>query len=356
MRIHIAAPTPHRDVNADWEPDAYCGKALRLVKMLNSLGHHVTLYGGPGDDTGATEHVAVVSAEDRQRWFGDTDWDETVFNQFDPLSAPWLAMNSRTVVAMQERIEPADIIFLTMGSAQAAIQQAFPNHVVAEPGCGYEGQLRNTHVCYESEAWRHYQYGRLGITDGRYYDATIANFFDPDDYRVSKGRVDYSSPYLLFMGRLTPRKGLEVVAELAKRFPVVTAGQGDERIPKAGHRGVVSGQEKADLLAEAAAVLCPTSYIEPGGGVALEAMISGVPVIATPWGCFSETVCEGVSGWHCSTLAEYVGAADEAMSGKLDPKAIREWALDRFTLEVCAPQYDRWLERLGTLYDRGWYQ
>lgn len=316
--------------------------------MLAGLGHHVILYGGPGDNTAASEHVTVVTTDDRARWFGNTDWNTEVFNQFDPLSAPWMAMNSRTVMAMQERIEPADIIFLTMGSAQAPIQQSFPHHVVAECGVGYEGVLANTHRCFESLAWMHYIWGKTGVDDGRYFDCVIPNSFDPDDYRFEAVKGDY----LLFMGRLTERKGLEVVRQLAERFQVVTAGQGE---PLAGvpHRGMVRGAEKAALLAGARALLAPSVYVEPFGGVAAEAMLSGTPVITSPFGAFSETVEHGVSGLHCSTLGEFLDAA--VRIDDLDPKLVREWALDRFTLDVCAEQYDRWLGRLATLYGKGWY-
>lgn len=347
MRIHLAAPTPHRDVNVTWEPDAYVGKCLHLVAMLTGQGHEVILYGGPGDDTAATEHVTIVTADDRDRWFGDTDWTEQVFNEFDPLSAPWLATNTRIIAAMAERIEPVDIIFLTMGSAQAAIQQSFPTHVVAECGVGYSGVLHNTHRCFESLAWMHYIWGRTGIEDGRWFDCVIPNSFDPADYELSD-----DGEYLLFMGRLTERKGLEVIRQLAKDHLVVTAGQG-EALEGAEHLGVVRGKEKAALLAGARAVLCPSVYIEPFGGVAAEAMLSGTPVIASPFGAFSETVSHGETGFLCHTLADYRAAAEAV--GDLDPKTVREWALDRFTLDVCAPQYDRWLDQLQTLYSDGWY-
>jgi glycosyl transferase family 1 len=351
MRIHLVAPTPHRDVNADWEPDAYVGKAWRLVRMLADLGHHVTLYGGPGDDTAVSEHVTVVSAEDRQRWFGDETWEQTVFNQFDPCSTPWMTMNSRTVVAMQHLIELTDIIFLTMGAAQAPIQQAFPGHVVAECGIGYSGVLANTHKCFESEAWRNYIYGRTGIDDGRWFDVSIPNPVDPDDFIF---RAEKDDPgYLLFMGRHIPRKGLEVVTEIAKHHRVVTAGQGGP-IPGVEYRGVVRGREKAELLAGARAVLVPTQYIPPFEGVNVEAQISGTPVICSPFGVFHETVKQGETGFLCSTLAEFLAAAEAV--DDLDPKQIREWAMDRFILDVCAAQYDRWINQLATLYDRGWYQ
>lgn len=348
MRVHLVTPTPHRDVTDNWEPDAYIGKALRLGRMLIGLGHEVFMYGGPRCDVKGARHVTVVTMEDRARWFGDEDWSETVFNQFDPMSAPWLVMNSRTVMAMQQTIEARDIVFLTMGSAHAAIQQAFPNHVVAESGCGYEGILRTTPVCYESEAWRHYVWGKTGVNDGRYYDTVIPNAFDPDDYRFEAGKGDY----LLFMGRLTARKGLEVVAELAKRHKVITAGQGD---PLEGieHVGVVAGKEKADLLAGAAAVLVPTQYVGPFEGVSVEAMLSGTPAITSPFGCFTETIKPGQSGWRCHTLAEYITAADEAMAGKLSRDRVRDWAWGRYTLDACAPQYDRWLTQLEGLYCTG---
>jgi glycosyltransferase involved in cell wall biosynthesis len=152
---------------------------------------------------------------------------------------------------------------------------------------------------------------------------------------------------------MTARKGLAIVAELAKRQPVVTAGQGDERVAGATHAGVVVGAEKAELLARARAVLVPTVYIEPFGGVAVEAMLSGTPVITSPFGAFTETVEHGLTGYRCHTLADFLEAADTV--DELDPKTIRDWAADRYATGVVAPRYDRWLQRLATLYSGGWY-
>jgi glycosyltransferase involved in cell wall biosynthesis len=346
MRVHIPGLV-HRDANSDWAPDAYVGKLWRLARMLVGLGHEVFVYGGPHTDTPATS-VTVLTEEDRRRWFGDETWETIVYNQFDPMSAPWMTMNSRVIQAIAERLEPHDIIGLTMGQSQAAIQQAFPSHVVCEVGCGYEGVLGNTQRCFESYAWMHYIWGRTGVTDGRYYDTVIPNAFNPTDYEYGLAKDDY----LLFMGRLTPRKGLEVVAELAKRHRVVTAGQG-EPIPGIEHLGVVRGKEKAVLLAEARAVLVPTVYVPPFEGVNVEAQLSGTPVICSPFGAFAETVRHGETGFLCHTMGEFAKAAETV--DDLDPKTCRDWALDQFTLDVCAPQYDRWLNQLAGLYGSGWY-
>lgn len=345
MRIHIPG-LAHRDANLQWEPDAYVGKILRLCRMLTVLGHEVYHYAGPTADTAAND-VEVVDVDDRRSWFGDETWATTVFNEFDPAHQSWATMNARTVEAIGERLGPGDIIGLTMGSAQRAIAEVFPGHVVAEVGVGYEGVLPGTHRCYESEAWRHWLWGKHGVADGRWFDSVIPNAYDPADYIFSADKGDY----LLFMGRLTARKGLEVVGELAEHHRVLTAGQG-EPISGAEHLGVVSGAEKAALLAGAKAVLVPTFYIEPFGGVAVEAMLSGTPVLTSPFGAFSETVADGVSGFRCSTLGEFLDAAGRV--DELDPKTIRQWA-ERFTLDAVAPQYDRWLRRLGSLYGKGWY-
>ncbi len=345
MKIHIPGLV-HRDANPTWEPDAYVGKIWRFCRMLTEQGHEVFHYAGPQADTDAVD-VEVVDNNDRQRWFGAESWLTTVFNEFDPVHPSWATMNARTVEAIVERLEPGDVIGLTMGGAQATIAEAFPGHVVAEVGVGYEGVLPGTHRCYESEAWRHWLWGKYGVTDGRWYDTVIPNAYDPADYVFSADKGDY----LLFMGRLTARKGLEVVAELAKRYRVVCAGQGPP-IPGTVDLGVVRGAQKAALLAEARAVLVPTFYIEPFGGVAVEAMLSGTPVLTSPFGAFSETVADGVSGFKCSTLGEFLEAADRV--DDLEPKTIRQWA-ERYTLDAVAPQYDRWLRRLAGLYGQGWY-
>lgn len=348
MRIHLPGLV-HRDANTIWEPDAYVGKLWRLCRMLVDQGHEVFHYAGPDADTAATD-VTVVSDEDRARWFGDEDWAGTVFNQFDPTHPSWATFNARTVEAIRDRLEDHDIIGLTMGTAQGPTADAFPTQVIAEVGCGYEGVMPDrTHICFESEAWRHWIYGRRNISDGRWFDVVIGNAFDPDEYQF---RADHDG-YLLFMGRLTERKGLEVVRQLAKRHKVITAGQGDERIPGAEHVGVVRGTEKAALLAAARALLSPSVYIEPFGGVAVEAMLSGTPVLASPFGAYAETVADGVSGYRCHTLGEFRAAVDAV--DELDPKTIRRWAEERYTLDVCGPQYDRWIRRLATLNDRGWY-
>ena len=119
------------------------------------------------------------------------------------------------------------------------------------------------------------------------------------------------------------------------------------------YAGPVDARKRWELMSRAAAVVVPTLYLEPFGGVAVEAMMCGTPVIASDWGAFPETVLPGVSGERFATLAE--GAAAVAKVLRLDRAAVRDYAMRRFSLDAVRPLYTSWFRRLNTLWSEGWY-
>lgn len=323
-------------------------KVRSLAAMLEATGHHPIVYSGE-DHEGAGEHVTVATRADQHRWFGDTDWTQRVFDRWDVDNDPcWVEFNTALVSAIRARAQPGDVISLTMGRAHQAVADSIPEVQAVELGIGYEGIIPNGFHVFESYAWMHQMYGRYHIDDGRYFDSVIPNAFDPTELTYSETPDDY----VLYLGRHTLRKGMAVVQELAKHTKVITAGQ-DGPLDGIEWRGVVTGREKAELLAGAKAVLMPTAYIEPFGGVAIEAMMSGVPVITTDWGAFIETVEPGVSGYRCRTLGEFLTALKDVEH--LDRATIRAHALARWSLDAVAPLYDDYLTRLATLDGEGWY-
>jgi glycosyltransferase involved in cell wall biosynthesis len=102
----------------------------------------------------------------------------------------------------------------------------------------------------------------------------------------------------------------------------------------------------------AAATLMPTIYVEPFGGVAVESMMCGTPVVTTDFGAFTETVVEGVSGYRFQTLQEAVDRTVLAM--ELDREAVRQHAVDLYSLDAVEPLYDRWFTNLDGLWGEGW--
>lgn len=317
--------------------------------MMSSLGHEVYLYGGYENEAKVAEFISVVSEEDEEKWFGHYDWNKMVFNDWDRNAESWTTMNFRAALEIQKRKQPGDVLCLIAGLCQEQIMSFLPDLRAVEWGIGYEGIIDKAFHVFESNAWMHYIYGMKWIKDGRFFDTVIPNSFDNEDYLFETQKDDY----LLYLGRLTQRKGLEVVELLAARgHRIIAAGQGDIQIPGVQHVGVVRGLGKATLLAGAKALLAPTFYIEPFGGVVVEAMLSGTPVITTDFGAFTETMRDGIDGYRCHTMGDFSKAAK--MVQELDHKEIRRHA-EQYLTENIKYKYQSYFERLALLDQQGWY-
>lgn len=364
--LHVVA-LPHTQTTARFSSCAYTQKIRRFVPMMRARGYRVVLYGSEVSDVEPDEHVVITPEDERAARFGEGF--DTVLTPLDwsPTTSYWASANGRAAGEIAERCDPRDLLCLIAGWAQQPISAALPFLTVAEWGVGYEGVLPNSHRAFESAAWKHYVYGKQGEVNGRWYDAVIPNFFDPNDFpRLGRG----DGEYLLYLGRLVHRKGVEVAWEIARRAGLklviagpgaVSHGAGYVHSPEVSIRGArgdveyvgeVGIAERAELLEHAVALLAPTLYVEPFGGAAVEAMLAGTPAITSDFGAFTETVEDGVTGYRFRTLAEGVAAVERART--LNRHLIRRRALSRFSVDVVGDQFDAWFGELDGLWDGGW--
>jgi glycosyltransferase involved in cell wall biosynthesis len=131
------------------------------------------------------------------------------------------------------------------------------------------------------------------------------------------------------------------------------AGPGTH-IPQYGeYVGAVGPEQRAELMGNAIATFVPTLYLEPFGNVNIESQACGTPVITTDWGAFTETVVEGVTGFRCRSVEEFILATQNVKN--LDRKAIRDRAVSLYSVDVIAKQYEKYFNRLMTLWGDGWY-
>lgn len=348
MRFHIIS-LPHTQTTKDYCWCAYTAKVLKFCNMMTDIDHEVYLYGGIENEARVKEFIPLVPGSDLQKWFGHYDYNKHVFGDWDRNSECWQTMNSRAVLEISRRKQPGDILGLIGGLCQEQIKMGLPDMRCVEWGIGYEGIIDDAFHVFESNPWMHYVYGMRGIKDGRFFDTVIENSFEEEDFIFKDKKEDY----LLYLGRLTPRKGMEVVRELAARgHKIKMAGQGEERIPGTEYVGVVRGKEKAELLANAKALLVPTFYIEPFGGVAIEAMLSGTPVITTDFGAFTETIIDKVNGYRCHTMKDFEDATEGV--GVLSPRDIRYFS-EKYLTKNVKHKYDKYFNRLSLLDGAGWY-
>ena len=121
---------------------------------------------------------------------------------------------------------------------------------------------------------------------------------------VSDPRGDEPPGYLLFVGRLRIRKGVEVLLEaLPPGARLLIAGDGEHRAslegkasPAVKFLGRCDAGRVRGLLRGAAALVVPSIY-EGMPLVILEAMEAGVPVVASRVSGIPEVVEDGVTGW-----------------------------------------------------------
>jgi len=103
--------------------------------------------------------------------------------------------------------------------------------------------------------------------------------------------------------------------------------------------GEVAGQDKADLLRHAAALIFPIDWAEPFGLVMIEAMACGTPVISTRRGAVPEIVDHGRTGVIVDKYRDMEDPAVLELAESLDPAVIRREVEERFSPENMVANY-----------------
>lgn len=370
MRFHVVS-LPHTQTTNEYLPCAYTQKVVKLLRMFENTEHEIVLYGGEENDAPCKEFVSMVSKREQRKWFGKPNNDLMYPIRWDPTEDHWIDTNRRVAKHIKAGIKRGDYdkrdqVLILAGTCNRQIGFYIDNTLV-EYGVGYTGVF--THAAYESHSHRHNVYALRGIGDGQAFDTVIPNYFDPAEFLLEK--TPRREDHLLYVGRLIMRKGIHIAAQVAEATgrKLLVAGQGiidhkpgeyitSEEIKLTSKNveyiGTLGVKERAYEMARAHALLAPTTYLEPFGGVAVEAGFAGTPAITTNWGAFTETIIEGKTGFRPDTLAEYVKAVESASS--LKREVIRRSVNARYSLDAVRPQFETWFKKLDSLWEEGWYQ
>jgi glycosyltransferase involved in cell wall biosynthesis len=343
MRFHVVGvANTHTTREYSWHP--YTEKVRKFCGMMTSLGHTVYLYAGELNEADCTEHVVCISEEDRYHLFPDR-WPN-----FDTEDPGRKLFNNAATLAIDERVQQGDVLCIIEGIANRPIADALgPVVIPIEIGVGYEATFADRRV-FESYAWMHAVYGmtrgaHAGVAN--FIDQVIPNSYDVDDFPAGDGSGDY----LLYVGRLNPRKGLSIVAQVARETGrhLIIAGRGDtDLVPlTAEYVGAVDPVRRAELMGGARCIIAPTMNLEPFGGVVVEAQLCGTPAVTTDWGAFAETVDPGTTGWRCRDLSQFVKAVEWAPG--LDRKVIRDRAQQLYSTDKVRHQYEDYFRRVASV-------
>jgi glycosyltransferase involved in cell wall biosynthesis len=355
--FHVAA-LPHTITgDPQFSSCAFTGIVERFACAMADRGHRVIHYGNGGSVLAPNVETVEVFSKARQRKeFRKAPWWGGPIREFPWIDANFAAWNAVAREQIAKRASERDFVCIIGGRMQSSLAD-IPGTMGVEYSIGYEpgGMFSQSHRAFVSEAWRHYCLGATGQAKGDFTDAVIYPPVSPGDFRSASEKDDY----LLFLGHVMPTKGIHVAVEVArdagKRLIVAGAGGRGAGIsePHVECVGVVAPSARAALMGRASAVLMPTTYVEPFGLVAIEAMMSGTPVITTDFGAFTETVIDGVTGYRCRRHQEFVDAVSRA--NEILPSACRDHAMRLCAPDRVAERYERWFGQLTDLWGDGYY-
>jgi glycosyltransferase involved in cell wall biosynthesis len=332
MRIAVIAP-PWYPV----PPSGYGGiewVVALLADGLTDRGHEVTLFAPPGSETEA-QLVPPLGTIPPEELIGD----------------PWY--EAAHAVSAYERGSEFDLLHDhtgPVGASIGAMRDALTVHTLHGP---FTDQ---TSMLYRRIARRHWfvaishSQRSMGPPKLR-WGGVVYNGIPTDRYPFREDKEDF----LLFLGRADEEKAPHLAIEAARRagrrlVMCVTTKNQRERAYWAEQveplldddvevRGECDQEQKAELLARAAALLFPIQWPEPFGLVMTEAMACGTPVVAWRNGSVPEVVSDGETGFVVSSVEEMAAAV--ARLGELDPHVMRAWVKERFSAEAMVAGYER---------------
>lgn len=342
---------PHTVTRKDYSACAFTQKVLKWCKMMTLRGHTVYHYGHKDSEVICTEHIPVTFNEDLEKAYGSYDWKKNFFKHNTADHAHQI-FNQRAIVEVGKRKQPKDFVLCFWGYAHRPIFQAHPDLIPVEPGIGCTNEPCCPQNIYESYSVMNQVYGKFNRSP-HWYDAVIPNYFDPEDFEFN----DKPKDYYLFVGRIISSKGIGIAVEATEKIgaKLLVAGQGDlESVigrlpPHVEVIGYVEPKERCQLMKNAKALLAPTHFNEPFGGVMVEALFCGTPVITSDWGGFAENNLHGVTGYRCRTMEQFEWAAKNI--DKISRKACYDWAMNNFSLDRVALMYEEYFQTLSKVHD-----
>jgi len=334
MQFHVVGlPDARTNATSSCAFNALTGN---FIKMMVSLGHKVSHY-GVGCNEICYEDV-VVSTPVEMDWSGNSSY--------------WLKYNQIIRSEINLRKQHGDFVCVINGKLNQLLDNISEVQVV-EFAIGYTGTFSKYRVFASHSHMQRMWVAQNGIDpNGDFYNAVIPHYLDPSDFPL-KTKTDN---YFLYIGRLNQRKGIQIAIDTCKylNIPLKIAGTGDytPRMDGVEYLGAVNHSQRVKLYQDAIATFVPTIYLEPFGMTVIESQMCGTPVITTDWGSFPELIENGLNGFRCRTLNQFVQSAQKSFS--LNSQNIRLHAIKNWSVDTIKYKYQDYFQSLLDLWDQGW--
>ena len=360
MRIVILG-VPHTKTldpaKSDISDCAFTMKVWNLCRMMVDEGHEVVHIGTEGSSPACARNIDVMSHAEWEPVFGARADTKLLKTDIPPEYAAKYIERVRAAIVSLGWPAKSAIVCLPWGGEQLSAVQGIDHFIVAS-GIGNWSPFAEYRV-YESYSNFHACRGMEGkFCDPPWYHVVIPNGVDHELF----GPVEKEKqPFALFMGRIMENKGLRIAVQTCRAekihlkiagpgFPAPFLEPGDD----VEYLGIIGAVQRRELMRFALATFTPSYYLEPFGNVAVEAAMSGCPVIATDFGAFTEHVVHGHTGYRCRTMDHFRWALRNA--GQINPETCRRWAVANYSLSPIGRRYTEFFRMVLDINRNGWYE
>lgn len=308
---------------------------LQLVELQNAVGHEVTIYCSPNSSIEFAKISSIpIATDDRSRnndllfEFALQHEHDVFHSHFDWLHYKFSAATTRPIVYTQHYPPDRELIEHNKLRKSCNVWAVPPTEFMLNIDKKYGIQ---------SKGYIHH-----GIN--------LNEFNHAETKRNNR---------LLFVGRLTPYKHVEVAMEVAK-----ISGLGLDIVGKVAEKdchywnGINSGVDGEKIIyhgplpqgqlrsffQNARALIFPSDPDKEAFGlVAIESQACGTPVITQKGGARDELVLNGKTGFLCDTIDDYISVANKVAS--LNPDDCRNFA-KQFDIKAMFQRYNELYESL----------
>lgn len=363
MKIAIIATNYHK-IPPEKEIYAPLSITERLADGLVERGHDVTLFASSDSTSRAKTVGHLPELSENQKWgdifnFFTKKTDDSQFGEKAVKYKEVLRGNYELLLASEvlKRADQFDIIqtHSTARIVQMVAQSKTPVATTFHNPLSYPMESNLTKVIYEEISKRNKNIYFISLSDSQRKDSTLPfvqtvyNGIDTEKFSFSKGERDY----LLFVGRMIPRKGVDVAVRVAQKTgkKLVLAGPiyptrkkyWEEKIkPHLGkdivYKGVLSQDDLVALYKNAEALLMPILGEESFGLVMTEAMSCGVPVVGYEKSSLPEVVEDGKTGFLVNSEKELVESIKKIQA--IDPLECRKRVERKFSTSAMVDGYE----------------
>jgi glycosyltransferase involved in cell wall biosynthesis len=329
--LHILS-SPDRPVHIDNRIDAFAVAVVKFVENMKKHGWDCVHYGVPGCQVDCETVICLPY-------------------QYNDYNTSLSVYNKTAAEEIKKRKKPGDLIMCFHGWGNQEAAEANNDLPIVEPYIAYDhSAVFAPFRVFVSYATMHMFYGHHKmLMNPSWFDAVITNGFTPSEFEFKAKKENY----VLYFGRVIESKGINVAIQATELSGDTLFIAGPGSLEELGYKeipphvkclGLCDAEQRKSLMANAKAIIGPTYYVEPFGNMVVEGYLSGTPSITTDWGGFTETVVNGVTGYRCREIREFVEALKNI--DKIDPHVCRKYAEDNYSEEVVYKKYHEYFLKI----------